>query len=146
MATHGQTVSLKQIVFDILTENPNLTIRQVIDTLPNQNVHSVRFYYYDFQTRKLKPKKPYKYKQIIKVCPICKKRFKPKTTRQIYCSKKCLSEHGRKNPSLQTCKKCGKKVLRLNLKGLCTNCDFGCGNVWILINDEWIKKEIEPDY
>jgi len=147
MATHGQTVSLKQTVFDILTENPNLTIRQVIDTLPNQNVNSIKYYYYDFQTRKLKPKKPYKYKQIVKVCPECGKKFHPaRKTHQIYCSKKCTYKHSRKNPSLRTCPRCHKKVTSLNIKGICSECEFECGNVYVLINDKWVRKKTDPEY
>ena len=148
MATHGQTVSLKQTVFDILTENPNLTIRQVIDTLPNQNVNSIKYYYYDYTTRNLKPKRPYKHKQIVKTCPECGKKFHPtQKTHQIYCSKKCTYQHRRKNPSLRTCKKCGKKTVRLSKEGLCTSCEFSSGRVWTLdmTNWTWTKKQTKPE-
>jgi len=131
-------VTVKSLVFDILRENPNLTIRQLIDTLPKQNVNSVRYYYYDYKTRQNKPKQKRLFKQIVRKCPECKKPFKPSTTKQIYCSKKCQYEYNRKHkkPTLK-CKKCGKLVHNLTKKGYCADCEFSFGTVWLLNMTTW---------
>jgi len=146
MVENVSSQSIREMVFDLLEKNPNLRIKQVLELLPNQNRKTVITYFYDFRTRQHKSKRN-KYKQIVKVCVECGKKFLPTAKQQIYCSKKCVYPHHKKNPSLRTCKKCGTKTVSLSKKGLCTTCEFSVGEVWSLDMTNWIwtKKQTEQE-
>ena len=53
----------------------------------------------------------YKGKEMIKICPVCKKEFKAKRKEQINCSAECKKKAQKRDVNL-VCKMCGKKFIK----------------------------------
>lgn len=123
--------SIKTFIFELLTENPDITLNNLKMLFPEINTHTLSVYYYDWKTRQ-------KQKPIIKhtthSCLNCGKTFKPKRLNHKFCSKTCCMKYTSqlKNKKPKKCSVCGKQTKYLNRNQICHTCEFNYGSVYVL--------------